>query len=144
MISRKINKSDMNACVAFVEVVKDDFAGYKEEEFQKAVQDGIADGTALLAEENGIIGLLLFSREKKELEFLAVHPRARRRGVAKRLIEMMAANFQSGDVISVVTFREGDPKGIAARACYHACGFQDDELLEVFHYPCQKMVYSIS
>ena len=94
-----------------------------------------------MEEEDGrIAGLLMCSKETKELSFLAVHPEYRKKGVAKRLIVKMVEWFTSGDIISVVTFREGDPKGISARACYHACGFVDDENLIVFDYPCQRLV----
>lgn len=83
------------------------------------------------------------SKHEKELAFLAVHPNYRKMGVAKRLIEKMTGWFDSGDVISVITFREGDPKGIAARACYHACGFTDAEKMTVFDYPCQKLILQL-
>ena len=91
-------------------------------------------------EDVRIAGLLMCPKETKELSFLAVHPEYRKKGVAKRLIVKMVEWFTSGDIISVVTFREGDPKGISARACYHACGFVDDENLIVFDYPCQRLV----
>ena len=55
----------------------------------------------------------------------------------------MAECFEDGEVIHVVTFREGDQKGTAARWCYHSCGFVDDEELVAFDYPCQRMVLRV-
>ncbi|MCB5714239.1 GNAT family N-acetyltransferase [Lactonifactor longoviformis] len=138
---RYVTKSDERQIVSMMELVKDDFAGYKEKEFLQAVHNAVRKEEAIMEEEDGrIAGLLMCSKETKELSFLAVHPDYRKKGVAKRLIVKMAEWFTSGDIISVVTFREGDPKGIPARACYHACGFVDDENLIVFDYPCQRLV----
>ena len=138
---RYVTKSDERQIVSMMELVKDDFAGYKEKEFLQAVHNAVRKEEAIMEEEDGrIAGLLMCSKETKELSFLAVHPEYRKKGVAKRLIVKMVEWFTSGDIISVVTFREGDPKGISARACYHACGFVDDENLRVFDYPCQRLV----
>lgn len=132
---------DEKQILALMELVKDDFAGYNEGDFLKAVHQAIKRQEALLEETDGkMAGMLLFSRDEKELAFLAVHPDARKRGTAKRLIAKMTEFFSRGDIVYVVTFREGDPKGIAARACYHACGFVDGEELTVFNYPCQKLI----
>ena len=138
---RYVTKSDERQIVSMMELVKDDFAGYKEKEFLQAVHNAVSNEEAIMEEEDGrIAGLLICAKETKELSFLAVHPEYRKKGVAKRLIMKMADWFTFGDIISVVTFREGDPKGIPARACYHACGFVDDEKLIVFDYPCQRLV----
>ena len=141
---RYVTKNDEGQILSMMELVKDDFAGYKENEFIEAVYNAISNDEAIMEEKDGrIAGMLMCSKKEKELSFLAVHPAYRKNGVAKRLIEEMTAWFNVGDIISVVTFQEGDPKGIPARACYHACGFVDDEKLTVFDYPCQKMTLEI-
>ena len=141
---RYVTKNDEGQILSMMELVKDDFAGYKEKEFLEAVYSAISNDEAIMEEKDGrIAGMLMCSRGEKELSFLAVHPEYRKKGVAKRLIEKMTEWFTVGDIISVVTFQDGDPKGIPARACYHACGFADDEKLTVFEYPCQKMVFRI-
>ncbi|MBS7007276.1 GNAT family N-acetyltransferase [Anaerostipes sp.] len=136
---------DVNACIEFVEIVKDDFAGYKQEEFKKALENCIEHDEAILATDKSgnLIGLLLYSKSDHNLEFLTAHPDCRQKGTARALIEKMKVNFKPGEQIQVVTFVSGDPKGIAARECYHRCGFIDDELLTVFDYPCQKMILTI-
>ncbi|MCI8321651.1 MAG: GNAT family N-acetyltransferase [Dorea sp.] len=141
---RYVTKDDESQILSMMELVKDDFAGYKEKEFLEAVCNAINNDEAMMEEKDGVIaGLLMCSKKEKELSFLAVHPEYRKNGVAKRLIEKMTEWFTVGDIISVVTFQEGDPKGIPARACYHSCGFIDDEKLTVFDYPCQKMILKI-
>ncbi len=141
---RYVTKNDEGQILSMMELVKDDFAGYKEKEFLEAVYSAISNDEAIIEEKDGrIAGLLMCSKKEKELSFLAVHPEYRKNGVAKRLIEKMTEWFTVGDIISVVTFQEGDPKGIPARACYHSFGFVDDEKLTVFDYPCQKMILRI-
>lgn len=141
---RYVTKDDESQILSMMELVKDDFAGYKEKEFLEAVCNAINNDEAVMEEKDGVIvGLLMCSKKEKELSFLAVHPEYRKNGIAKRLIEKMTEWFTVGDIISVVTFQEGDPKGIPARACYHSCGFIDDEKLTVFDYPCQKMILKI-
>lgn len=141
---RYVTKNDENQILSMMELVKDDFAGYKESEFLEAMYQAISNDEFIMEEENGnLAGLLMCSKKEKELTFLAVHPEYRKCGVAKRLIEEMMGWFTGGDIISVVTFREGDPKGIPARACYHACGFVDGEELTVFDYPCQRLLLQL-
>lgn len=138
---RPVTSGDQEQILSLMKVVKDDFAGYKEKEFLEAVYQAIDHKAAFLEEEDGkITGMILFSKAEKELFFLAVHPYCRKRGVAKGLIMKMKECFTNGDTIRVITFREGDPKGIPARMCYHACGFVDDVELTVFEYPCQKLI----
>lgn len=144
MMTRYVAKEDIPQALAMMEIVKEDFAGYKENEFLEALYKAIDNREALLEEKEGrMAGMLMFSYQEKELTFLAVMPEFRKQGVGKRLIKRMAECFEDGDVVHVITFREGDRKGIAARHCYHSCGFADDEELMVFDYPCQRMVLKV-
>lgn len=140
-----VDTLDIDSCVDFVELVKDDFAGYVKEDFIKSLKQCIEQKSAFMTkDETKVTGLILFSYQEKELQFLATLPTHRKQGIAYTLIHQMMNCFEKGDIIHVITFREGDKKGLAARACYHAVGFVDDELLEIFHYPCQKMIYTVS
>lgn len=141
---RYVTKEDINKVRSMMEQVKEAFPGYQETEFLEALDKAIDDKKALLEEKEGrLAGMLTFSYQEKELTFLAVMPEFRKQGVGKRLIKRMAECFEDGEVIHVITFREGDQKGMAARYCYHSCGFVDDEELVVFDYPCQKMVLKV-
>lgn len=137
-------KEDINKVLSMMEQVREAFPGYQEEEFLEALYKAIDCKEAFLEEKEGrLAGMLTFSYREKELTFLAVMPEFRKQGVGKRLIERMAECFEDGEVVHVVTFREGDQKGMAARSCYHSCGFVDDEELVVFDYPCQRMVLKV-
>lgn len=141
---RYVTKEDINKVRSMMEQVKEAFPGYQETEFLEALDKAIDDKEALLEEKEGrLAGMLTFSYKEKELMFLAVMPEFRKQGVGKRLIKRMAECFEDGEVVHVITFREGDQKGMAARYCYHSCGFVDDEELVVFEYPCQKMVLKV-
>ena len=50
----------------------------------------------------------------------------------------MKSRFEKGEDIHVITFREGDPKGIAARKCYASCGFTEGEELVVLIIPAKS------
>lgn len=141
---RYVTKEDINKVRSMMEQVKEAFPGYQETEFLEALDKAIDDKEALLEEKEGrLAGMLTFSYQEKELTFLAVMPEFRKQGVGKRLIKRMAECFEDGEVIHVITFREGDQKGMAARYCYYSCGFVDDEELVVFDYPCQKMILKV-
>lgn len=141
---RYVAKEDINKVLSMMEQVREAFPGYQEADFLEALYKAIDGKEAFLEEKEGrLAGMLTFSYQEKELTFLAVMPEFRKRGVGKRLIKRMAECFEDGEVVHVITFREGDQKGMAARYCYHSCGFVDDEELVVFDYPCQKMVLKV-
>ena len=82
---RYVEIEDTADCLALMELVKEDFAGYKEQEFTEALHRAAQNKEALLDEEEGTAaGLLLFSHEDKELTLLAVHPQYRKRNIAKK------------------------------------------------------------
>lgn len=136
-----LEEKDIDNCLALMELVKNDFAGYREKSFIQSLHEAIATKEAYIVyRENEIAGLITFSYKSKEIMFLAVNPKFRNMGIAKDLINYVKKCFLPGDMLQVVTFRGNDPKGQAAVACYHSCGFIDSELLEVHGYPCQKMI----
>ncbi|MCU6687677.1 GNAT family N-acetyltransferase [Dorea acetigenes] len=141
---RYVMSEDISNILSMMEQVKEAFPGYQEIEFLEALYKAIDCKTAFLEEREGrLAGMLTFSYQEKELTFLAVVPEFRKQGVGKRLIKQMVECFEEGETVHVITFREGDQIGMAARYCYHSCGFVDDEELVVFDYPCQKMVLKV-
>ncbi|MGF6907125.1 GNAT family N-acetyltransferase [Fusobacterium sp. PH5-44] len=138
---RLLEEKDMENCLELMELVKNDFAGYKKEEFIQAMHKAILSKEAFIYYVNEeISGLIAFTYKDKEITFLAVNPKQRKNGIAKKLINQVKKCFKPGDMLQVVTFRENDPKGHAAIGCYKACGFIARDLLEVYGYPCQKMI----
>ena len=141
---RYVMNEDISSILSMMEQVREAFPGYQEREFLEALYNAIDCKEALLEEKEGrLAGMLTFSYQQKELTFLAVMPEFRKQGVGKHLIKRMVECFEDGETVQVITFREGDQIGMAARYCYHSCGFVDDEELVVFDYPCQKMVLKV-
>ena len=138
---RKAEAGDISAWMQVLHLVEQYFPGLCPEEYERGLEESIGRGEALVAEENGILGMAAFSLSRGEIEFLAVHPAARRRGVARELLKHILAGFPEGKKITVETYREGDPLGTAARALYRAMGFSPGPLTENFGYPCQRWEY---
>lgn len=131
---------DVPAWLALVESVAEDFPGLDMLDYRKTLEMHIAQKNALLAKIDGkTAGVLLFSPEIGELEFLAVSPAFRRHGIASALVAGMLRLMPQGD-ITVTTYREDDPQGKAARALYRKFGFVPEEELTAFGYPVQRFV----
>lgn len=86
---------------------------------------------------------MLYSKERREIDFLAVSPEYRRRGLAEKLVETAAAQFPVGTELSVITCREGDPMGEAVHGFYAVLGFIHGEELTVLNYSCQRFSLTV-
>ncbi len=132
---------DIENWMSLVDIVKEYFPGLDKAEYRKSLAVCIEKKEAICAKvQDIIVGILLFSTEHSVLAFLAVHPAFRKHGIAFNMIKIMISAFPAGKDIGVTTYREGDPKGEAARALYLRCGFVPDELVVEMDYPCQKFV----
>lgn len=60
-------------------------------------------------------------------------PEHRRKEIDTAMMKDMLSLFPCDTDISVTTFRENDPKGIAPRPLYRKFGFVEDELVEEFN-----------
>ncbi len=142
---RAAKAQDIEAWMALVEKVRDVFPGLETaqamEEHRAEVLRFMEDGSAVCAAEaRRMAGILLFSVERSELCFLAVDPDFRRRHIAREMLEFMFPRMEAGRDISLVTYREEDPRGQAARAFYRSLGFSEGRLLEEFDCPAQEFV----
>ena len=136
---------DIDAWMCFVEQVRDQFPGMETEkamcEHRETVLDFMEHHTALCAKEQEVIhGVILFSRQYNMICFLAVSPAYRRGHIATKLYQEMLKDADRNRRLVVTTYREGDPRGAAARAFYQKQGFQEDKLIEEFGYPSQIMI----
>lgn len=68
------------------------------------------------AEDEKIIGGLLFSAESSAICFLAVNPNFRRRHIAEKMLRYALKFMSAEQDISVTTYRDGAAEGAAARA----------------------------
>ncbi len=101
----------------------------------------IQASSAICALEAGrVVGALLFSKENGILCFLAVDPAYRRQHIARQMVDFMLTQMERGKAITVTTYREGDPNGVAARAFYKRLGFCEGRLTEEFGCPVQEFI----
>ena len=87
-----------------------------------------------------VVGVILFSRSRNMICFLAVDPEHRNQGIASILLRKALDELDRSKEITVTTFRENDDKGTAPRALYRKFGFQEGEMAEEFGYPIQVFV----
>lgn len=135
----------IDAWMALVEQVRDAFPGLETTEamaeHRATVLKFMQSSSAIWAVDAGrVIGTLLFSRENSVLCFLAVDPIYRRQHIARQMVDFMLTQMEDGKDITVTTYREGNPNGIAARAFYKRLGFSEGKLTEEFGSPVQEFV----
>lgn len=138
-------KYDCESWLGLLKLVEDNFPGLDLEEYKNALYQSILKREALVAKDDKgeLVGALMFSKNNNELEFLAIHPNHRNKGIAKKLIYHMFSLFPKDTNIKVITYREDDMKGIAARKLYEKIGFTKGKLITIFDYPCQELNYII-
>lgn len=138
------NLNDTEKILKLAEKVKENFPGFDENEFRDSLIGFIKRNEAVCSLCDGkAAGLLLFSKKDKELEFLAVDPDFRRLGIAQKMFLKMISLFCRGDVIKVITYREGDKYGTAALSFYKKMGFKKSSLTTAFGYPCMILKYTV-
>lgn len=119
---------DIDQWMRLVQEVSGSFPGLETEEalaeHRQTVLDFMDRQEAVCAKQNGeIVGVLLFSKENNMLCFLAVDPIFRRQRIAEKMFRFMLLQMNADKSITVTTYREGVPEGIAARAFYQKLGF---------------------
>ncbi len=134
---------DIDHWMALVNAVRDEFPGLETQAAMDAHRQTVLRfmqrGEALCARQNGkLLGLLLYSKRKHMICFLAVDPQHRRRGAASRLLARALEMLDCAEEISLSTFRADDPRGEAPRKLYSSFGFCEGECLIEQGYPCQK------
>ncbi|BAE81807.1 GNAT family N-acetyltransferase [Desulfitobacterium hafniense] len=98
------------------------------------------DGALLMLEGSAVIGSMLINYETGSIDFLAVHPLYRKRGVAGEFLDTALSELIENKEISITTFREGDKADTGYRKALKELGFAEAELLTEFGYPTQRMV----
>ncbi|MBD5484514.1 MAG: GNAT family N-acetyltransferase [Lachnospiraceae bacterium] len=131
--------------MSLVEITRDNFPGLETQELLNEYRDTVIKNmerqSAICAlHGNIVVGILLFSTKHNMLSCMVVHPEYRRRGIAKKMIDLMLTRLDQTKDITVTTFREDDPKGAAPRALYQALGFLPSELCIEQGYPSQVFV----
>lgn len=142
---RVARPQDLTAWVGLVDPIRQVFPGLETDEamegYARDIAGAIARREGLCAWEGETLrGVLVFSREKNELSFLAVAPEGRRKGAARQLIEAMLTELDPTRPVTLITYREDDPEGLPARALYRAMGFREGALVLEDGVPAQEFV----
>lgn len=137
---------DLDGWMGLVEQVRDSFPGLETEaaleKHRKTVLDFMSRKAAICAKREGqVVGTLLFSKEPAVLCFLAVDAACRRQHIAERMVSCMRTFLDPTKEVTVTTYREGVPEGVAARAFYKRLGFAEGKLTEEFGSPVQEFVW---
>lgn len=85
-------------------------------------------------------GAMGFSPGTGNIDFLAVHPQYRHRGIAKLFLAKLADELPAGKEITLTTYRAGDKADTGYREAYCRLGFAERELLVEYGYPVQRFV----
>lgn len=133
---------NIKSWMSLTEIVKEYFPGLEKEgalkEYENNVLKNIENKRAVCAlDGNVVVGILLFSLEYGRIFCLAVHPEYRRRGIARRMIELMLEKMSGDRTVTAEAFCEEDEKGISSRAFYQSLGFLPGELTVSSGYPMQ-------
>lgn len=142
---RLAQTEDIDRWMEFVTKIKAVFPGLETQaallEHRSTVLHFIENRTAICATDGiKLVGALLFSAETNTLCFLAVDPLYRRQHIAQNMVLSMLERMDNMEDITVTTYREGDPNGIAARAFYKSLGFCEGTLTEEFGSSVQQFV----
>lgn len=124
-----------------VRLVVDGFPCLDEVEYVKRLKGEIGQGRALIMKgEEGPLGAMLFQPKTGNIDFFAVHPQYRGRGLERAFLGRIAGEDAPGRDISITTFREGDKADPGYREAVGRLGFVARELLVEFGYPTQRFV----
>lgn len=139
---------DINLWMRLVQKVSDSFPGLETEKalvsHRQIVLDFVSKQEAIFAKQDDVIvGVLLFSKEKNMICFLAVDFEYRRQHIAEKMFRFMLPNMRADKPITVTTFREGVMEGIAARAFYKKLGFVEGKMTVEFGSEVQEFVLDL-
>ena len=109
---------------ALAELCSENFADYNAER--------MASGEIfVIAHKNNIAGFIMFSKKNKTIDHIAVLPDYRRIGIASRLMVTAMAQFEVGEELSAVTFRQEHLMSDGVSRMYKKFGFDNEKNIVV-------------
>lgn len=119
---------------------REQLPGFSRTAFEPWFQQKIQQGEALvIRHEEKAVGCILFSYDRREIEFLAVAPPCRKRGVAMRLLTTAMAQFPAGTELSVVIYREDSLRSADGMRFYQNHGFREGAPVTVQGALCRRL-----
>lgn len=133
--------ADINDWMELVSLTIDGYPCLNKAEYMENLHQYIADKKALILRDEGMaIGIMGFSADTGNIDFLAVHPQYRNLGITKLFLDKLVDELLYGKEISLTTYRAGDKADTGYREEYCRLGFAERELLVEYGYPTQRFV----
>lgn len=133
--------ADIDHWMELVSLTIDGYPCLNKEKYIKNLQQYIVDKKALILRNGGMaIGIMGFSADTGNIDFLAVHPQYRRLGITKLFLDKLVDELLYGREITLTTYRAGDKADTGYREEYCRLGFAERELLVEYGYPTQRFV----
>ena len=99
----------------------------EDKKFREFISKRMERHEAIMAIDRGggnpLMGVIAFSRSSNSISWFAVYPESQNRGVGSVLLACALNQLDKKKDISVITFREGETRGISARHIYCNYGF---------------------
>lgn len=139
-----ITPAQMEDIPAWMELARlsvDGFPYFQESSYLPQLERAIREERALILRDGEkASGVLVFQKKTGCIDFMAVHPQYRGRGVERAFLDKLMRECLAGRELSITTFRAGDKADTGYRAVCQQLGFAQSELLVEFGYPTQRMV----
>ena len=133
--------ADIPEWMKLVHLVIDGFPHLDEEQYLVQLKEYIRNRRALILKDTDTaVGIMAFDEKTGSIDFLGVHPRYRKKGIAKAFCEKALHELVHSEAITVTTFREGDKADTGYRETIKSLGFTEGELLVEFGYPTQRFI----
>ena len=117
---------------ALAELCSENFADYNAERMARLIKKRMSSGEIfVIAHKNNIAGFIMFSKKNKMIDHIAVSPDYRRIGIASRLMVTAMAQFEVGEELSAVTFRQEHLMSGGVSRMYKKFGFDDEKNIVV-------------
>lgn len=134
------SEDETDGIFGLAELCKDNFAGYDADKMKKLIKKKAGNGEIYVISHNGnTAGFVMFTKKNKTLDYIAVSPEYRNAGIASRLMVTAMAQFEIGDELSIITFRQEHFKSEAARRLYEKFGFGNEKNIVVKGKPLARI-----
>lgn len=136
-------EDDIACWMDLVRLIIDGFPHLDEEEYAVELKLRIRNKQALILKDGAIaVGVMLFSSETGNIDFMGTHPFYRNKGIPKAFLDKVMGELISRNEISITTYRVGDKADTGHRSAIKSLGFAEAELLIEFNYPTQRFILS--
>lgn len=144
----KIRPAKKEDIPAWMDLVWQTVGGYPhltKQGYLPDLQRSIAGRRAFLWEDAGqAAGILIFSPESGNIEFIGIHPQYRKQNIFSAFLDRLRMEYPSCRRFQITTYRDQDKADPGCRRDLLRLGFFPDRLLTEYGYPTQRFLLPIS